>query len=170
MVRTKQTARKSTAPNSGYARKSTKVLTTFLQTLQTARKSTTKASIQKNTGFAKKSCTLNNVSIGTNASEVRKGPKKIDNEDEVKPPDYRNSSGAKALKEIRYYQSTTALQLKRLPFQRLVREICQGFKNDFRFHVSALEALQVVVDNLFLLNGNAQNSAVNCFRFHLKIF
>jgi histone H3 len=35
-----------------------------------------------------------------------------------------------ALREIRRYQKSTDLLLKKLPFQRLVREIAQDFKND----------------------------------------
>lgn len=135
MVRTKQTARKSTNEKNPhktqgplFARKSTSVLTTFLQTLQTARKSTTKPSLN----------------VKSNKTGSAKKKPKNNNEGDVKPPDYRHQAGAKALKEIRYYQSTTSLLLKRLPFQRLVREICQGMKTDFRFQVSALEAMQVI--------------------------
>ena len=40
------------------------------------------------------------------------------------------------------YQKSTDLLIRRLPFQRLVREIAQEFKTDLRFHESALQALQ----------------------------
>lgn len=130
MVRTKQTARKSTNPKLLvqettkkllFARKSTTTtLVTQFLALQTARKSTTKASLK-----------------------AKQKPKQSKTVGQVKPPDYRHRPGAKALKEIRHYQSTTALLVPRLPFQRLVREICQGLKSDYRFHVVALEALQV---------------------------
>jgi len=46
------------------------------------------------------------------------------------------------MREIRRYQKSTDLLLKKLPFQRLVREIAQDFKNDLRFQSTALLALQ----------------------------
>lgn len=50
--------------------------------------------------------------------------------------------GTVALREIRRYQKTTELLIRRLPFQRLVREIAQDFKDDLRFQGEALQALQ----------------------------
>ena len=47
-----------------------------------------------------------------------------------------------ALREIRRYQKSTDLLLRKLPFQRLVREIAQDFKNDLRFQGTAILALQ----------------------------
>ena len=47
-----------------------------------------------------------------------------------------------ALKEIRKYQKSAELLIKRLPFQRLVREVAQDFKTDMRFQAAALNALQ----------------------------
>ena len=47
-----------------------------------------------------------------------------------------------ALCEIRRYQKSTELLLRKLPFQRLVREIAQDFKSDLRFQSSAVAALQ----------------------------
>lgn len=51
---------------------------------------------------------------------------------------------AVALREIRRYQRNTDLLIKKLPFIRLVREICAAVTNrtDFRFKSSALGALQ----------------------------
>ena len=49
---------------------------------------------------------------------------------------------AQALKEIRKYQKSTDLLIRKLPFQRLVRELSQHFINDMRFQSSALLALQ----------------------------
>jgi len=46
------------------------------------------------------------------------------------------------LREIRRYQKSTDLLIRKLPFQRLVREIAQDFKNDLRFQGSAVLALQ----------------------------
>jgi histone H3 len=44
--------------------------------------------------------------------------------------------------EIRRYQKSTDLLIRRLPFCRLVREIAQDFKNDLRFTGTAMQALQ----------------------------
>ncbi|KAL4493923.1 hypothetical protein ABPG72_021940 [Tetrahymena utriculariae] len=51
-------------------------------------------------------------------------------------------SGTVALREIRKYQKTTDLLIRKLPFQRLVREIAMKMKNDIRFQSQALLALQ----------------------------
>jgi histone H3/H4 len=45
-------------------------------------------------------------------------------------------------REIKKYQKSTELLLRKAPFQRLVREVCQGFKGDFMFKKDALLALQ----------------------------
>jgi hypothetical protein len=58
-----------------------------------------------------------------------------------KPP--RRKPGMVALREIRKYQKSTELLIKRLPFARLVREITQDFKQDFRWQVTAVQAVQV---------------------------
>jgi len=57
-----------------------------------------------------------------------------------KPHRYR--PGTVALREIRKYQKTGDLLLRKLLFQRLVREIGQDMKNDLRFQGSGLLALQ----------------------------
>ena len=44
--------------------------------------------------------------------------------------------------EIKKYQSTYNLLIKKLPFQRLVREIAQNINVDLRFQGSAMMALQ----------------------------
>ena len=59
-----------------------------------------------------------------------------------KPHRYR--PGTVALREIRRYQKSTELLIRKLPFQRLVREIAQEFKSDLRFQSSAVLALQEI--------------------------
>ena len=54
----------------------------------------------------------------------------------------RYRPGTVALREIRRYQKTTDLLIKKAPFQRLVREVAQDFKADLRFQSSAVMALQ----------------------------
>ena len=59
----------------------------------------------------------------------------------VKKP-HRYRPGTVALREIRRYQKSTELLIRKLPFQRLVREIAQDFKTDLRCQSSAVMALQ----------------------------
>eukprot|EP00349_Pseudokeronopsis_sp_Brazil_P000616 CAMPEP_0202955706 /NCGR_PEP_ID=MMETSP1396-20130829/231_1 /ASSEMBLY_ACC=CAM_ASM_000872 /TAXON_ID= /ORGANISM="Pseudokeronopsis sp., Strain Brazil" /LENGTH=136 /DNA_ID=CAMNT_0049672377 /DNA_START=370 /DNA_END=780 /DNA_ORIENTATION=- len=55
---------------------------------------------------------------------------------------HRFRPGTVALREIRRFQKSTELLIRKLPFQRLVREIASEFKNDLRFQSSAVLALQ----------------------------
>lgn len=55
----------------------------------------------------------------------------------------RNRPGTVALREIRRYQRSTELLLRKLPFRRLVREIAQDFySGPLRFGSKAFIALQ----------------------------
>ena len=47
-----------------------------------------------------------------------------------------------ALREIRRYQKSTEMLIRKLPFQRLVREIAQDFKTDLRFQSAAIMVMQ----------------------------
>lgn len=62
--------------------------------------------------------------------------------EENKKKKRRFRPGTVALREIRRYQKGTDLLLKKLPFQRLVREIAQEFKMELRFQSAAILALQ----------------------------
>jgi histone H3 len=55
---------------------------------------------------------------------------------------HRFRPGTVALREIRKFQKTTCLLFRKLPFQRLVREIAQDFKTDLLFQSYAILALQ----------------------------
>lgn len=59
----------------------------------------------------------------------------------IKKP-HRYRPGTVALREIRKFQKSTELLIRKLPFQRLVREISNDFKAELRFHSQALLALQ----------------------------
>ena len=59
----------------------------------------------------------------------------------VKKP-HRYRPGTVALREIRKFQKSTDLLIRKLPFQRVVREIAQQFKSDLRFQSQAILALQ----------------------------
>ena len=85
----------------------------------------TKQTARKNTGF--KTTSKSNKSSKT-TSAVKKT--------------HRYRPGTVALREIRKYQKSTELLIRKLPFQRLVREVAQDCKNDLRFQGSAVMALQ----------------------------
>jgi histone H3 len=83
------------------------------------------------------------ASTGGKASRKQLATKAAQNRRKVgvkKPHRYR--PGTVALREIRRYQKSTELLIRKLPFQRLAREIAQDFKTDLRFQGSAVLALQ----------------------------
>ena len=59
----------------------------------------------------------------------------------VKKP-HRYRPGTVALREVRRFQKSTDLLIRKAPFQRLVREVAQDFKSDLRFQSTAVLALQ----------------------------
>jgi histone H3 len=59
----------------------------------------------------------------------------------VKKP-HRYRPGTIALREIRKYQKSTDLLIRKAPFQRLVKEIAQDFLNDLKFQSTAVLCLQ----------------------------
>ena len=59
---------------------------------------------------------------------------------QIKP--HRYQAGTAALCDIRHFQKNTALLIRKLPFQRLVREITQDFKTDLQFQSVAILCLQ----------------------------
>jgi len=59
----------------------------------------------------------------------------------VKKP-HRFRPGTVALREIRKFQKSTELLIRKLPFQRLVREVAQDMCRDLRFQSNAVLALQ----------------------------
>lgn len=68
-----------------------------------------------------------------------------------KKPRYK--AGTVALKEIRRYQNSTDLLIRKLPFQRFVRNIAQQYKADVRFQAPALaclhESLEAYITGVF---------------------
>src|SRR5690606_19618851 len=59
----------------------------------------------------------------------------------IKKP-HRFRPGTVSLREIRKYQKSTDLLIRKLPFQRLVREIARDYWMGLRFQSSAIAALQ----------------------------
>ena len=66
-----------------------------------------------------------------------------------KPRRYR--PGTVALKQIKRYQKSTELLIRKLPFQRLVREITYEMRdNSWRFRPQALLALQEAAEDFLV--------------------
>ena len=64
--------------------------------------------------------------------------------DNVKKP-HRYRPGTVALRDIRRYQKSTDLLIRKAPFQRFVRQLCLALNaegKEYRFTASALEAFQ----------------------------
>ena len=78
----------------------------------------------------------------------------------VKKP-HRYRPGTVALREIRKYQKGTELLIRKLPFQRLVREIAQDFKSDGRFQSTSVMALQEASE-AYLTQLNEDTNLLAC--------
>ena len=81
----------------------------------------------------------------------------------IKKP-HRYRPGTVALREIRKYQKSTELLIRKLPFQRLVREVAQEFKSDLRFQSSAVIALQEACESYLV----SLFEDTNLFAIHAK--
>ena len=81
----------------------------------------------------------------------------------IKPHRYR--AGTVALKDIRHFQGSTSLLIRKLPFQRVVREIAQDYKTDLRFQSAAVLCLQEATEAyLVRLFDNANLCAIHARR------
>jgi histone H3/H4 len=74
-----------------------------------------------------------------------------------------------ALREIRKFQKSTELLIRRLPFSRLVKEIAQDYKTDLRFQAPAIMALQEATEAyLIALFDDAQLCAIHAKRVTIQ--
>ncbi|RWS30499.1 histone H3.3-like protein [Leptotrombidium deliense] len=94
------------------------------QTQKSARKSTGKIAV---------------LPLATSATN--NGSKKFPKVGGIKRP-HRYKPGTVALREIRQYQKSTETLIRKLPFQRVVKEIAQNFFANLRFQSAAVGALQ----------------------------
>ena len=98
------------------------------RTKQTARKQA-----QKSLKIPRKNISMNDKAARKTAPTIGKNAiKKL----------HRYKPGTVALREIKKYQKSTDLLIRKLPFQRLVREVATDYKTDLRFQSSAILALQ----------------------------
>jgi histone H3 len=78
----------------------------------------------------------------------------------IKPQPYRQ--GVVALREIRRYQKSTDLLIRRKPFHRLISEVLQANSNKFRTAKGAKEALQEAAEaHIVNLFKKAQKLAIH---------
>ena len=98
------------------------------RTKQTARKQTVSGKVPKKRPIGGKAAAKKTAPSSTVAGGVKKA--------------HRFRPGTVALREIRKYQKSTELLIRKLPFQRLIREIAADYKSDLRFQSSAVLALQ----------------------------
>ena len=83
----------------------------------------------------------------------------------VKMAKRRYKPGTQALREIRRYQRSTELLIRKLPFQRLVKEISQTYAYDFRWQKLAVEALQEAAERHLVQTFEDTNlCAIHCKR------
>lgn len=103
-------------------------------------KTTVLQSTSKNFNRARKRPTKSSIeSKGREVPNV----KNINAEEYTKKGTFR--PGVVALKEIRQYQKSTELLIRKAPFQRLIREIVLNCKSDeYRLQLAVLEILQVL--------------------------
>lgn len=77
---------------------------------------------------------------------------------------HRFRPGTRAIMEIRKYQRSTQLLIRKAPFCRLVKEVTQVFHHTLRWRVDAIEALQVAAEDFLVkLMEDA-----NCCALHAK--
>ena len=82
----------------------------------------------------------------------------------VKKP-HRYRPGTVSLCEIRKYQKSTELLLRKAPFMRLVREIAQDFKSELRFTSQTVEYLQTACEAFVVRRfENANKCAIHAKR------
>ena len=85
-----------------------------------------------------------------------------------KPRRYR--PGTVALREIRRYQKSTDLLIRKLPFQRLVRQIAKQFNKELRFQSTAILALQEAAEGYLVgLFEDSQLCALHAKRVTIRV-
>ncbi|KAK0557787.1 Core histone H2A/H2B/H3/H4 [Tilletia horrida] len=136
MARTKVAARKAPAPSaagdslttSAVVQAAARAALSSFQTEQRRHRQTAR----KSTGGKSMSKGLSTKTAGTSASSTYGGVKKS----------FRYRAGTVALREIRRYQQTTELLIRKRSFQLLARDLAQWYRPDIRFQSSALQAMQ----------------------------
>ena len=80
--------------------------------------------------------------VSKKISSKSKSIKKASGADQKEKKKFRWRPGTVVLREIKRYQRSTEMLLRRTPFQRIVREIAKEYNPDFRWQPNALLAIQ----------------------------
>ena len=98
------------------------------------------------------------------AKKVQGGIKKQPTSQKQQPKPRKYRPGTVALQDIRRYQKSTELLIRKLPFQQLVREIAQDLgKMNMRFQSGAIMALQEASET-YLVGLLEDSQLVRCPR------
>ena len=81
----------------------------------------------------------------------------------IKKP-HRFRPGTVALREIRKYQRSTELLLRKAPFRRLVRQEMADFNSQLRFQANAILCLQEAVEAAMV--HNLEDANLSCIHAH----
>lgn len=100
----------------------------------------TKLTAMKNAG-SRRTITSTKITTTKKAAAISKPDQRL-KKDGTPVKSHRFRPGTVALREIRRYQKSTDLLIRKLPFQRLVRETMQGFGLDWRIQANAVLLLQ----------------------------
>ena len=94
------------------------------------------------------------------------GEKKLETiKGQPKQRKHRYRPGTVALREIRKYQKSTDLLIRKAPFRRVVREIAHAMNASLRFQESAINALQEISESyLVKLFEDTQLCALHAHR------
>ena len=125
------------------------------------------AGLNNNTNKSKTFQSCN--SVGKSGPTKKTVAKSEQEGDGVKKP-HRFRPGTKAIRSIRYQQKfSECLSIPKINFERLVREICQDYKEDLRFSEGVFELLQLVVEEyIVVLCKKAYNCAIHAERTTIK--
>ena len=94
-------------------------------------------------GSGKAPCKELQLKTPKKKGRAKGGVKKLPPDQQLKKKPCRYGPGTVALREIRQYQKSTELLIRKLPFQRLVRELAQDLgKMNIRFQSRAVMVLQ----------------------------
>lgn len=116
------------------------------------------------------SSTPNNTSAVSRSILRRKQLHTFENQEKKRR---RRKPGTVALKQIKYYQKTTDLLIRLLPFARLVKEIADTLKseefNKYKWKASAIEVLQCAAESyLVALFEDVNKAAIHGKRVTIR--
>lgn len=115
--------------------------------------------------------TPKNLSAASQRSVFRK--KQLHTFEDHEKKRRRRKPGTVAIRQIKYYQKTTDLLIRLLPFERLVKEIADNLSIDgttkYKWKASAIQALQYAVEAyLVALMEDTNKAAIHAKRVTIR--